>query len=383
MHYDARVRFALIFGLLFFASAAHANARDRVELYTVGAGDELFSKFGHVAICVMADDLPAGGLCYNYGTSDFSRPVGLGWDVVRGRAKFWVSVSDVLSMIFWFQEQDRTVYRQVLPLSDEQVAGLRATLRLDARPENREYIYSHFLDNCSTRPRDLIDEATGGELRQTRIESPLTYRDYAREGLAGAHWALVPAGDLVLGRWVDQEIDAFEAMFIPRVLRAAVEERFDARPEVVYERAAPLDPEGVSGVLDALLARRPSAVACRLALAPRRRSRRTHRRGFGNVDLGWRRRLAMARAPFQRARVHLVSSRSLAPQAKRGRRATRKPVSRCWAPSRSSLQPVSSSSLSGRSGLWRPRRSAPAGGTAEGIYCQLRTGGERWIVEKH
>ena len=249
MHYDARVRFALIFGLLFFASAAHANARDRVELYTVGAGDELFSKFGHVAICVMADDLPAGGLCYNYGTSDFSRPVGLGWDVVRGRAKFWVSVSDVLSMIFWFQEQDRTVYRQVLPLSDEQVAGLRATLRLDARPENREYIYSHFLDNCSTRPRDLIDEATGGELRQTRIESPLTYRDYAREGLAGAHWALVPAGDLVLGRWVDQEIDAFEAMFIPRVLRAAVEERFDARPEVVYERAAPLDPEGVSGVL--------------------------------------------------------------------------------------------------------------------------------------
>jgi len=249
LHYDARVRFALIFGLLLFAPAAHANARDRIELYTVGSGDELFTKFGHAAICVMADDLPAGGLCYNYGTSDFSRPIGLGWDVVRGQAKFWVSVSDVLSMMFWFQEQDRTVYRQELPLSDEQVADLRATLALDSRPENREYIYSHFLDNCSTRPRDLIDDATGGELRQTRIESPLTYRDYAREGLAGAHWALVPAGDLVLGRWVDQELDAFEAMFIPRVLRAAVEKRFDAPPEVVYERAAPLETASVSGIL--------------------------------------------------------------------------------------------------------------------------------------
>ena len=249
LHYDARVRVALIFGLLLFAPAAYANARDRVELYTVGAGDELFTKFGHAAICVMADDLPAGGLCYNYGTSDFSRPIGLGWDVVRGQAKFWVSVSDVLSMMFWFQEQDRTVYRQELPLSNEQVADLRATLALDARPENREYIYNHFLDNCSTRPRDLIDEATGGELRQTRIDSPLTYRDYAREGLAGAHWALVLAGDLVLGRWVDQELDAFEAMFIPRVLRAAVEERFAARPEVVYERAAPLETASVSSIL--------------------------------------------------------------------------------------------------------------------------------------
>ncbi len=249
LHYDARVRVVLIFGLLLFAPAAYANARDRVELYTVGAGDELFTKFGHAAICVMADDLPAGGLCYNYGTSDFSRPIGLGWDVVRGQAKFWVSVSDVLSMMFWFQEQDRTVYRQELPLSDEQVADLRATLALDAHPENREYIYNHFLDNCSTRPRDLIDEATGGELRQTRIDSPLTYRDYAREGLAGAHWALVPAGDLVLGRWVDQELDAFEAMFIPRVLRAAVEERFAARPEVVYERAAPLETASVSSIL--------------------------------------------------------------------------------------------------------------------------------------
>ena len=249
MHYDARVRLAPLIGLLFMTPAVHADARDRVELYTIGIGDQLFSKFGHAAICVMADDLPAGGLCYNYGTSDFSRPIGLGWDVVKGRAKFWVSVSDVLSMLFWFEAQDRTVYRQVLPLSDGQVAGLRAALELDAQPENREYIYSHFLDNCSTRPRDLLDAATGGELRKTLIESPLTYRDYARAGLASEHWALVPAGDLILGRWVDQKIGAFDAMFIPRVLRSAVEERFDARPEVVYQRQAPLDPGSVSGAL--------------------------------------------------------------------------------------------------------------------------------------
>jgi len=238
-----------VFVALALGLTAGASEGARVELYTVGLGDDLFNKFGHAALCVVDDDVPGGGLCYNYGTSDFSRPIGLAWDVVRGHAKFWVSVSDLFSMILWFQGQDRTIYRQVFPLSDAQVETLRIELAEDATPENREYIYSHFLDNCSTRPRDWIDEITGGELRKTRIESPLTYRDYAREGFASFHWSLVPAGDLILGRWVDQDIGAYEAMFIPRVLRRAVEERFGARPTLVYERQAPLAAGDVRGAL--------------------------------------------------------------------------------------------------------------------------------------
>jgi len=215
------------------------DAKPRVELYTMGPGDELFSTFGHAALCVVDQDLPGGGLCYNYGTADFSRPVGLGWDVVRGRAKFWVSVSDWVSLVIAFQSQDRSLYRQVLPFSDEQIDRLVEALEIDALPENREYIYSHFLDNCSTRPRDLIDGAAHGALRRSTIPSERTYRDYAREGLAAFHWMLVPAGDLILGRWVDQDIDAHAAMFIPEVLAEAVTAELGVAPEVVYERQGP------------------------------------------------------------------------------------------------------------------------------------------------
>ena len=101
-----------------------------------------------------------------------------GWarmDVVRGRAKFWVSVSDWVSFMIAFQSQDRSIYRQVLPLSEEQVANLAEALALGALPENREYIYSHFLDNCATRPRDLIDGAAHGHsaARRSRASAPI------------------------------------------------------------------------------------------------------------------------------------------------------------------------------------------------------------------
>jgi hypothetical protein len=216
------------------------GAPPRIELYTMGPGDELFNKFGHAAICVTGTELPGGGLCYNYGTADFSRPIGLGWDVVRGRAEFWVSVSDLTSMLLSFEEADRSIYRQVLPLESEGVMELARALYRDATPENRAYVYNHFLENCSTRPRDHVDRATNGALRRVNLEGIRTYREYANDGFAGASWLLIPASDFVLGRWADRTIDGYAAMFIPEVLRNGVEVALGVTPELVYERARPL-----------------------------------------------------------------------------------------------------------------------------------------------
>jgi hypothetical protein len=225
---------------LFLASAQSLYpAGTQVDLYTIGPGDDLFSKFGHAALCVSGGDQPAEGVCYNYGTSDFSRPIGLGWEVVRGRSRFWVSVSDLPDMIASFEIEDRTIYRQALPLSEKQASNLARILERDALPENRVYDYNHFLENCSTRPRDHIDEATGGLLRRVRLPGIGTYRDHAAEGLSRASPLLVPASDFLMGRWVDRPIDAYAAMFIPDVLRDGVASALRAPPENVYERSGP------------------------------------------------------------------------------------------------------------------------------------------------
>lgn len=247
----------------------------------MGPGDVLFSMFGHAAICVTGESLPGGGLCYNYGTSDFSRPIGLAWDVVRGRAEFWVSISDLTSMLLSFESDDRTIYRQVLPLDPEQVARLSETLYRDGSAENRVYIYNHYLENCSTRPRDHIDEVTGGALREASVPHGSTFREQALEGLGAAHWILVPATDLVMGRWSDQRIDTFEAMFFPRILRLAVEEKLGARPEIVYERRAPTARADVASARLRLWVIVASLAILHLGLARFRRERL-----FGAIVLG-------------------------------------------------------------------------------------------------
>ena len=242
------MRRAALAGLVVASAQSLSAAGTRVDLYTMGRGDDLFSKFGHAALCVSGGGAPAEGVCYNYGTSDFSRPIGLGWEVVRGRSQFWVSVSDLETMIASFEIEDRTIYRQRLPLTEKQAVSLARALERDALPENRAYVYNHFLENCSTRPRDHIDEATGGLLRRVRLPDIGTYRDYAAEGLSRASPVLVPASDFLMGRWVDRPIDAFAAMFIPDVMRDGVAKALGASPQIVYERSGPAFPSPVKPV---------------------------------------------------------------------------------------------------------------------------------------
>jgi len=239
------MRRAALAGLVLASAQSVYAERTRVDLYTIGPGYDLFSKFGHAALCVAGGDAPAEGVCYNYGTSDFSRPIGLGWDVVRGRSRFWVSVSDLETTIVSFELEDRTIYRQKLPLTEKQAVSLARTLERDALPENRAYVYNHFLENCSTRPRDHIDEATGGLLRRVRLDGIGTHRHYAAEGLSRASPLLVPTGDFLMGRWVDRPIDAYAAMFIPDVLRDGVASALSASPEIVYQRSGPTFPSRV------------------------------------------------------------------------------------------------------------------------------------------
>ena len=239
------MRRATLAGLVLASAQSLHAAGTRVDLYTVGSGEDLFSKFGHAALCVSRGNDSEEGVCYNYGTSDFSRPIGLGWEVVRGRSRFWVSVSDLPDMIASFEIEDRTIYRQTLPLTERQASSLSRALERDALPENRVYVYNHYLENCSTRPRDHVDQASGGLLRRVRLKGIGTYRDYAAEGLSRASPILVPASDFLMGRWVDRPIDAYAAMFIPDVLRDGTASALGASPEIVYERSGPTLPSRV------------------------------------------------------------------------------------------------------------------------------------------
>ncbi|MYF76658.1 MAG: DUF4105 domain-containing protein, partial [Acidobacteria bacterium] len=119
----------------------------------------VFRKGGHAALCV-------GDRCLNYGVTDFSRPVGLVNEVLRGEAVFWMAVSGYEDMVRVYSRDDRSVFRQDLALAPEAREALLGRIAQDLVPGASEYIYNHFDDNCTSRIRDYLDEATSGKLRE-------------------------------------------------------------------------------------------------------------------------------------------------------------------------------------------------------------------------
>ncbi|HEX9622388.1 MAG TPA: DUF4105 domain-containing protein [Polyangiaceae bacterium] len=247
------IALAAVFALLTLHAVARAAAAPvRLELYTIGPGDDLFERFGHAALCVVPSEVRADGRaggtavrndtvpnarCYNYGTIDFgSPPEELGYQFLRGDARFWVSVWSLGRMLDVYRAADRSIYRQRLSLDEEAAERAATELAHDARPENREYVYHHLRDNCSTRLRDLLDRATDGALARAGRETlEQSYRDLAAGALAGEP-LLVMVGNVAVGRGIDRPVTRFEAAFLPDHLRLLARGALGAEPEIVYRR---------------------------------------------------------------------------------------------------------------------------------------------------
>ena len=249
-------------------SAATTAARaQEAEVYTMGPGADVFSRFGHAALCVRDAESP-GGRCYNYGTTDFSTPGPLTWRVLRGRALFWVSTAPLDVMLAWYANEDRTVWRQRVRLTPDAAAALARRLRDDLRPGSREYVYHHFRDNCTTRVRDHLDAVTLGALRGA-ADAPHgpTWRAMVRAGFADDP-GLLAASSLLLGRPLDAAPTRWEAMFLPAVLRAEVSRRLGVAPEVVHARRAPVPAPGAAS--DVIVFAALAAALALLSLGRRR-----------------------------------------------------------------------------------------------------------------
>jgi hypothetical protein len=236
----------MIFGvralILICLLAAPAAAAPRVAVYTMGPGEELFSTFGHAAICVESR-------CYNYGTADFRTPLPLTWSFIRGEARFWVSVLDVRDMLGYYASVNRAVWRQELPLEADEATRLATALEASTDERVKYYRYHHFDDNCTTRIRDLVDAALGSRLHRDPTDRRLTFRQWARAGFAES-WPLQIAVELLLGRPADRRTDSWLAMFLPSELRAEVASRLHAPPVLVVPSTRP--PPGGAPWLGAL-----------------------------------------------------------------------------------------------------------------------------------
>lgn len=192
----------------------------RVELLTFGPGDHPFTAFGHNALRIR-DEQTGQDVVYNFGTFNFDSPL-LAVDFMKGKLRYWLSRSSYAATVFVYERENRTIATQVLALAPQQKLELARRLEENARPENREYRYDYFRDNCSTRVRDALDGVLGGQLRAaTSGPGRLTLREHALR-MAAATFPFHAALSIVLGPTTDRPITEWAEGFLPEMLQTSV-----------------------------------------------------------------------------------------------------------------------------------------------------------------
>jgi len=216
------------------------NEEPTIELVTMGIGSLMWERHGHIALCVRYHD-SKNDICYNYGIGNFHQPGAMAWGFFRGAKSFWAGEQEVDDLIRIYAGADRTVWAQPIPLTAEQKQQVIKKLEHDILDEHRYYAYDHFWDNCTTRVRDILDDALGGALKSMTEETDgKTFRDLARDGFYGMRIPLLIT-DMFMGRVTDRVPTYWERMFLPQYLREAVQKKWDIKPIVLYARHAGID----------------------------------------------------------------------------------------------------------------------------------------------
>ncbi len=201
----------------------------------MGPGTSVTSRFGHAALCVKSKRYPQGQ-CFNYGASPAR--AGLWRDIVLGRAMFMVKPQSYASLMTVYMKAGRSVYAQPIVLDAQALELLVQRLEHESLPAHREYLYNPFTQNCSTRLRDLIDEASGGALRAASKPGTSTYREVAAQALRDEA-PLMLGMELTVGRAGDAPLSDWDAMFAPAELRRIVASSMNAPIRTLYQGQEP------------------------------------------------------------------------------------------------------------------------------------------------
>src|SRR5690554_5165416 len=144
-----------LFFLLCLSTTAYGQT---VRLITIGPGEAFWSVYGHTALAI--DDR-----VYAFGYFDFDED-NLFKAFVLNDMNYAMGVSTLSDELYWAEHSQRQFTEQTLQLSAASIQQLQQQLVHHYLPENRRYQYDYFSNNCATKVRDFLNQATDGELYQ-------------------------------------------------------------------------------------------------------------------------------------------------------------------------------------------------------------------------
>jgi len=214
------IYFLLLYSV-FLPSALQASTNlDHVHIYlqTVDLGTGIEAKYGHTQLRVV-DTKRGSDNIYSYAMYD-PTVENFVLKFLRGELLYETGSMPTSRSLGFYQRLGQPVFEDRLVLNDAEKLRLVQLLDQSMTGQNRYYRYGHFRKNCSTKLRDILDQAMGGRISALTAQkyTEHTYRDMVRVHNA----TTVGVGlliDVLMNRRADKQLTYWEHMFLPLQLR--------------------------------------------------------------------------------------------------------------------------------------------------------------------
>jgi len=219
MKHKFQIIFILIFtpALIYSSPVPWGNGQSKAEdlrfkLVTFGIGDDIPSYWGHIGL-VVEDVRFKVTKIYNFGLFSFGDD--FVYRFLKGELIFSAGAGSLPAYLSYYKNQKREIRISDLNIPLNNRIRLAEKLAWNALPENRDYVYDHYWDNCSTRLRDLLNEAFNGRLFEAAdTTSRMNLRQHTRR-----YTSRNPFLDILLMYLMNDDIDkpirVWDDMFLP------------------------------------------------------------------------------------------------------------------------------------------------------------------------
>ena len=211
--------FYILIAILLFGSQKSEgitlSQHSEISVLTCGPSSLIHAIYGHTAIRVN-DRVRGIDYVFNYGVFSFNAP-NFVYRFAKGQTDYMLAPERFSDFYLDYKKNGRSITEQVLNLSQSEKQKLLDFLIWNAKPENREYRYNFFYDNCATRVRDVIEKQVDGAVVFPVNSDGRSFRDHV-----STYQKIIPWMDfgiqLTLGSPSDKVANAYEEMFLPDFL---------------------------------------------------------------------------------------------------------------------------------------------------------------------
>lgn len=189
----------------------------QISVLTIGPGNNLNDAFGHSGIRLKTS---YSDIVYDFGRYNFEDP-NFYLNFARGKLNYLQGKANYNNLVNFYKQQNRSIKEQTLNLSAEEKQSVYTFLETNYAKNQGAYLYDFFYDNCATKIRDVIENATNGNIdyQLPGNYEDKTFRTLIQDELHPNTWGSLGI-DIALGAIIDRTATPREHMFLPKNIHA-------------------------------------------------------------------------------------------------------------------------------------------------------------------